>query len=67
MLINAVSAAGDPHTIFRLVLWTGVWILSEFALLVKFWTKPCRKEAGEHYTVFAVFSPIITQLREDYS
>ena len=33
----------------------------------KFWIKPCRKKAGEHYTVFAVFFPIITELRGDYS
>ena len=35
------------------------WCLDSFgfALLVKFWIKPCRKEAGEHYTVFAAFFP----------
>ena len=38
--INAVSVAGYTHTLFRLVLWTGVWILSEVLFLLNFGLSP---------------------------
>ena len=58
MSINAVSVAGCTHTLFRLVLWTGVWILSEVLFLLNFGLSPAGRKQVSIIQYLLFFPPL---------
>ena len=58
MSVNIVSAASGPHAIFRLVLWTGAWILSDLLFWLNFGLSPAGRKQVSIIQYLLLFSPL---------